>query len=71
MIRHNCYNCENLKIVYDVASGMGGHVKLCKTKGKKLRTLKGGMFCKYFAPCDMTYPEKLYELHVELNNKDK
>lgn len=32
-IRHNCYNCEHLKLVYDVNAMFGGHVKLCKAKG--------------------------------------
>lgn len=32
MVDHNCYNCEHLKLVYDVNSGLGGHVKLCKKR---------------------------------------
>ena len=59
MVDHNCYNCKNLKLVYDINTAFGGHVKLCKTKGKKLHILKRGMFCKSFEPCDTTYHEKL------------
>lgn len=69
-IRHNCYNCEHLKLVYDVNAIFGGHIKLCKAKGKKLHILKRGMLCKSFESCNMTYPEKLWKLDCDLNRKE-
>lgn len=69
MVDHNCYNCEHLKLVYDVNSGLGGHVKLCKKKGKRLHILKRGIFCKSFKPDNMTYHEKLCMLYDELNGE--
>lgn len=67
MVNHTCFNCAHLKIVYDVNCMISGHVKICKAKGKKVRCLHRGLFCKDFKRDDMTYPEKLWELQRELD----
>ena len=69
MINHSCFNCAHRKLVYDVYCMFSGHIKICKAKGKKIHNLNRGMFCRDFEPCNMTYPEKLWKLQCDLNNK--
>lgn len=69
-IRHTCFNCDRLRVIPDINAGpFGGHVILCKAKGKALHTVKGGWFCKCFEPCNVTYPEKLCNLQEEYDKK--